>query len=524
MTSNARLPEPLELPLAQSTEVATLASEAGQWAVTRGLVKDVPGTGVTHAPLALYPSPFPKAAFEHVWALQPLMNRLLSASASDSELLHKVLRPVAKRDPFVASQLAILEAVGGVPGGRSGVVAGIWRTDYLLHQPQQDNPLRILQVEQNAISVAYAALSSIACSLHEYQLKRGAVQPALEFDSPPNAALKELVALLTLAHSEYVARQAPAATPVVVMVVQAGELNQYDQRWIQYLLFESAGINMVRATHDSLMADLEHDDEAGTVQLNGAPVSVFYFRAGYTPDDYPSQAHWDIRATIEASTSVKIPDIAHQLAGTKAMQRALADPEVLTRYVSPSEAAAASSVFAGLYDLPADSGRATEVLAQAAAAPDDYVLKPQREGGGNNLYRAALAKAIATKSRDELEAYILMERIVPPLARNLVLRGGVVKEIQGVSELGIFGLFFKDVASGTEIDNKAGGYLLRTKPADVDEGGVSAGVAYLDSVALVDLPFDSSPTMTIPGAVRKASDAIEPDADTDTRPAKRAKA
>ncbi len=42
---------------------------------------------------------------------------------------------------------------------------------------------------------------------------------------------------------------------------------------------------------------------------------------------------------------------------------------------------------AGLWglDRPDDPDTAA-VLAEATAAPDAYVLKPQREGGGNNLY------------------------------------------------------------------------------------------------------------------------------------------
>ena len=69
---------------------------------------------------------------------------------------------------------------------------------------------------------------------------------------------------------------------------------------------------------------------------------------------------------------------------------------------------------AGLWGLDdPDAPEVAAVLARAAAAPDDFVLKPQREGGGNNLYGAELAARL--RSRDGLAAFILMQRIRPPV-------------------------------------------------------------------------------------------------------------
>jgi len=46
-------------------------------------------------------------------------------------------------------------------------------------------------------------------------------------------------------------------------------------------------------------------------------VSVCYFRAGYTPDDYPTAAEWEARRMIEKSWAVKCPSIGYHLAGAK---------------------------------------------------------------------------------------------------------------------------------------------------------------------------------------------------------------
>lgn len=50
------------------------------------------------------------------------------------------------------------------------------------------------------------------------------------------------------------------------------------------------------------------------------------------------------------------------------------------------DVAAMRSCFAGLWSLHDVSDPATDAIVQAAIShPHDFVLKPQREGGGNNL-------------------------------------------------------------------------------------------------------------------------------------------
>jgi ABC-type uncharacterized transport system substrate-binding protein len=51
------------------------------------------------------------------------------------------------------------------------------------------------------------------------------------------------------------------------------------------------------------------------------------------------------------------------------------------------EARALQKCFAGLWSLDDPSASETkDIIAQAIRDPEKYILKPQREGGGNNLY------------------------------------------------------------------------------------------------------------------------------------------
>ena len=48
------------------------------------------------------------------------------------------------------------------------------------------------------------------------------------------------------------------------------------------------------------------------------------------------------------------------------------------------------------------------VISDAVRHPAKYVMKPQREGGGNNYYGAAMTRALQTLTPHELSAFILM--------------------------------------------------------------------------------------------------------------------
>lgn len=45
--------------------------------------------------------------------------------------------------------------------------------------------------------------------------------------------------------------------------------------------------------------------------------STLQFRAGYSPNDYPSSSEWEARLLIEKSMAIKCPNIAYHLTGTK---------------------------------------------------------------------------------------------------------------------------------------------------------------------------------------------------------------
>ena len=127
------------------------------------------------------------------------------------------------------------------------------------------------------------------------------------------------------------------------------------------------------------------------------------------------------------------------------------------------------------------------------------MLKPQREGGGNNVYGAripAYLKSLGDDAR-KWRAYILMELIKSPSTRNSILRNGIIQSGEVIGELGVFGVCLwrqsdqvgrtgKETFEGSVLANWEAGWLLRTKGHESEEGGVAAGFGAVDSICLVE--------------------------------------
>ena len=83
-------------------------------------------------------------------------------------------------------------------------------------------------------------------------------------------------------------------------------------------------------------------------------------------------------------------------------------------------------------------------MEMALTNPDRFVMKPQREGGGNNLYDTDIKTELERiKDSEEREAWILMDRIIPPVQQNYMVRplqDGPLTPVEVVSELGVYGV------------------------------------------------------------------------------------
>ena len=182
---------------------------------------------------------------------------------------------------------------------------------------------------------------------------------------------------------------------------------------------------------------------------------------------------------LEKSRAIKCPNIAYHLVGMKKIQQILAQPGVVERYLSAENSVLLRKSFTGLYSLEKDSAAFSLIKSN----PSKFVMKPQREGGGNNIYGQDILPYITAEAeKNGLDEFILMDLINAPTRNSIMFRSDVAVETKSVSELGIFGVWLSN--GRNVIINEAAGHLLRTKPSDSNEGGVAAGFSVLDSPAL----------------------------------------
>lgn len=218
-----------------------------------------------------------------------------------------------------------------------------------------------------------------------------------------------------------------------------------------------------------------------------------YFRSVYDPSDFPNAESWEARTQVELSNAIKCPSILTQLAGCKKVQQVLTTPfsdtttSLMAKYVPDvKERKKLEETFTSIYPMDdSPAGIVARELALDEERCQGYVLKPQREGGGNNIYRTAIPPFLRSIPEGHWKSYILMEIITPPPVDNLILRNGNVESGGVICELGVYGTCLWNQESGELLSSEVSGYLLRTKGDKSEEGGVAAGFGSMDSVRLV---------------------------------------
>uniref|UniRef100_A0A182R9J8 Glutathione synthetase n=1 Tax=Anopheles funestus TaxID=62324 RepID=A0A182R9J8_ANOFN len=473
-TLKSCIPFPLD-----EAQLLDVVEKAKDWAIMHGAAmrskQDFNPDALLFAPFVLTPSSFPRKEFQKAVDLQPLLNELIHAVAHDSQFLLATLSSTEKVDEFTRSLITIYRTVLS-EGIAQTVTLALLRSDYL---PNFSDAIK--QVEINTIASSFGGISTIMTPMHSYILMELGEQKKL-MNLPENNALSGLCDGMVEA---WKLQSRPSAA--ILFIVEDVTYNICDQRFHEFYIRKTyPHVAVIRRT----LTQISQTGKLGTgkeLLVDGIEVSVVYFRAGYEPGHYHGQSEWDARLLIERSLAIKCPSIQYHLAGTKKVQQALAKPEVLRRFVGDeTKIEAIRDIFTGLYSLDLHEG-GDEAVALALANPERYVLKPQREGGGNNVYGADIPAALNAMSNDERSAWILMERIFPPTSTGYMIRPNGPSPpplVQLVSELGIFGTIIG--SKDTVLYNKQVGHMLRTKLSTSNEGGVAAGSGALDSPYLID--------------------------------------
>ncbi|KAL8819050.1 MAG: hypothetical protein Q9223_002428 [Gallowayella weberi] len=477
------------------------------------------------APVTLFPSLFPSACFSEARAIQQAYNELYAAIARDREWLKQIVERLIEVDDFIAKLWNVhleVEKEGYV----QDLSLGIFRSDYMIHKDPEvrDAKSTIKQVEFNTIASSFGGLSTKVSQLHSgrYLNSTTAYPPSSKehinsASLPENPTTDSLTNGMAFAHSAYgPSKSSPELPLCILFIVTIPESNIFDQLALSASLQTTYSIPTFRLPFSLILDKTSISTDENRVLLYSPPhspdsvyeVSLIYFRAGYSPSHYPSPASWQARLHLERSAAIKCPSILTHLAGSKKVQQELATPGSphLTNFLSRTSSAdmidRIRNTFTAIYPLDATpEGKHAITLATDPSTSANYVLKPQREGGGNNIYGSKIPAFLATlgDDRQKWRSHILMELIRPPTLRNKIFRNGEVQSGEVIGELGIYGVCLwrnghgeaggkkaGDAKDGGVLENREAGFLLRTKGSESEEGGVAAGFGAVDSPCLVD--------------------------------------
>ena len=420
---------------------------------------------LVHAPFSLTPYQLPSSLISQLQIHTQWSSLLFWKVAQNSDFLREILEPTAKVDEFVRFLLSLIPNEK-----RQDQQLLINRNDFLFER-KENGELQPLQVEFNTISASFAHLSGRVTALHQ-QLQQ---ENILKADPLPHDAISGFASGIKETIENLGWQDA-----ALLMLVQPKERNWFDQMGL-FAALSQRGVRVVRAT----LVEVHQKGKLknGDLWVGPQRIGVVYFRAGYAPGDLPDEDSRSARRMLEASSAVLVPEASMQLAGTKKIQQVLADSSILSEFVPESVADQLKAYFAMMFSLEEEvEGRpAREFLAENA---EQFVLKPQREGGGNNVYGAEIRDFLTSLPTSEDRAWIAMKRIEAETAESLLVVQEQAQSHQSISELGIFGLL-RAQSDDLRI-NMPVGHLVRTKASNVNEGGVVAGYACLNSLISTD--------------------------------------
>ncbi|KAF8580421.1 glutathione synthetase ATP-binding domain-like protein [Ramaria rubella] len=141
----------------------------------------------------------------------------------------------------------------------------------------------------------------------------------------------------------------------------------------------------------------------------------------YSPDILYYTSH----TKLEGSCSIQCPSIAIQLGGSKKVQEVLNHLGVVENFLldesrgperfSAQDIKELQASWIGMWSLDLNSDKE---ICKARTSALSLVLKPQREGRGNNVYKESIPGFLDGRKATNREAWIAMELIQLPRVRN----------------------------------------------------------------------------------------------------------
>lgn len=471
--------------------------DACEWAIMHGVAFRQADNTARHCPFSIAPMTIERDVYNHLLMVTPLITKLINNVSEDHEFLQSSLSSMAKADPFFGLLMSLHQQLHGDAGNK--LVAErqpllLMRTDFM-----DDRQHGAKVIEFNGIAAGMGPFGQRAAEFHSF-MKHQWPETYNQWIEDPSAISADNHGLEQLAYGIATTARAIKADfsdqskPTFLMVVQKNEDNVYDQHLLEVEL-QKQGIRTVRRTFEQLSTQLSSGENKRLLLENIGAIDVVYLRAGYQYEDYfapelnePVCCHTlsQIRLFIEQHHVAVNATISQQLATSKSMQMLLTmmpETEYARWGLTLEEAQLVKSVLAEMKPINTQ----TIDWFTTEADQNQWVLKNQGEGGGHCIFGQDIAEKLTQLAPEEYDAWALMQRLYPHErdAPTIAVRDGeqtLVNDL--VSEIGLFTAYY----NGKPVTERNGyaGYLIRSKPASENEGGIHSGKGILDSLVLID--------------------------------------
>lgn len=448
---------------------------------------------VTQLPITLMPSPFPARLYAMCLGIHPTMSKLMYKLATNLPYMEESLRDIIQVDDFTKNLLWVQQLVER-EGNAQPITSCINRSDYLLDlfkcEKTDENRLGIRQVEINAIASSMSPHSFKVHNLHGFLTNKYDLTIYEGMRKPQNNSLQFIAAELVNLFDLY-----GRSDCFVLLINEPRSVNFGEHFAIEYEVnLKRPDVKFLRRSFKDLVGTIKLGPNKELIMDDRYEIALVYFRYGYDPSNYNFEYAWEIRLMLERSKAIKCPSISYHVSGIKKFQQLLCNQNQLERFLDRSEAIEMTKVMCQFWPVDSATPEGRKGFETGLRDFQNLVLKPQREGGGHNMYGCDIKNYLQTiVDSEERQQYILMQKINAPSERNWLLHSDDKQEEdlsrlespqQLISELGIYGSI---VSNGKSIiSNESAGYLVRTKKSGVNEGGVIAGYSGISSIVLFD--------------------------------------
>lgn len=353
----------------------------------------------------------------------------------DFEWIHEKLAAPIAGDPFVKKLAEISIKQQKSPFYKRKPEFVIIRNDFMF----DDKRKNFYQIEYNTIATSLGSIEDrVSKSLVEISKKFGA-----GWDIGPNKIYETNNVDMYAEGLMETFEAYGVPDSVIFTIIDPNEVNLYDISAHEARLQEY-GVEVIKVTFEEVIDNHVYDADTGMVSLYGREAAVFYLRHGYQPGHYNTEI-WDMRSILECSRAIVVPSVNSHLIGSKFLQGVLnKKPEILRFGFTDQEADSLLENFAQIRVLDDFPNSSKEEMIAFIANSENFVLKPQSEGGGNNHYGAEVLEKIQEFSLETLKSYILMERIWPEVATGIFFDGENIFLDQVISEFGVYSWFLGD--------------------------------------------------------------------------------